>query len=490
MRTMRGARAPFARRRTPIVAATIATAEPLERRAMFSATTNDPSLANQYALTHAAVTDAWDTTTGSAATVVADIDSGADYTHQDLYENVWINRAEIPDAVRSSLVDTDGDGVISFYDLNDAGNLARMTDVNHNGYIDAGDLLSKVSEGGWADEVNGRSNADDVYTDDIVGWDFAENDNNPFDDGVENAGHGTHTAGIIGAVGNNGVGISGVMQRVSMMLVRIFGDDGNGTTMANVAAAVRYTADNAARVANASWGGREGFNGDELYSAIQYAGTKGELFVTAAGNDGQNLDSPFADDFPAEYDLDNIIVVGAADVSGELAYYSDYGSSKVDVIAPGSDVLSTLPGNGYGVMSGTSMATPMVTGAVALMLTADRSLTPAQVKQRLIDGSDETAALSGSSLSNGLLNVNNALLARAGARLPTDGNPDDPTDPVDPVEPTPGIPDLPPLPIAPPGFVFFPPGGGVIIIGPGDTGIGTITVGRGVLFGDDVAWMA
>ena len=394
-------------------------AEPLEQRTLFAATTNDPSLASQYALVNAGVTDAWATSTGSSAVVVADIDSGADYTHEDLYANIWINPAEIPTSIVSSIVDVDLDGVISFYDLNDAANDAFTTDVNTNGYIDAGDLLNPLSLGGWEDGVNGQSNANDVYTDDLIGWDFAENDNDPFDDGTENAGHGTHTAGIIGATGNNGVGISGVAQRVAMMIVRIFNDDGYGVATSKVADAIRYTADNGSRVANASWGGTYGRDGDELYQAIHYAAVKGEVFVTAAGNSGGNLDSRFFNDYPAEYDLGNIIVVGADTAAGSLAYYSNFGAATVDVVAPGTDVLSTLPGNAYGTMSGTSMAAPLVTGAVALMLAADPTLDIAEIKRRLIDGSDESTPLNNRSVSDGEVSVTNAVRNVVGVNNPT-----------------------------------------------------------------------
>jgi subtilisin family serine protease len=389
--------------------------ESLESR-LLMASTNDPLFSSQYALANTAVSSAWDTTRGSRSVVVADLDTGADYTHRDLYTNIWINQAEIPSDVRPGLTDVDLDGRISFFDLNNSANRSLTTDVNGNGYIDGGDLLTPRSAGGWEDGVNGRSNANDVYTDDIIGWDFAENDNNPYDDGTVNSGHGTHTAGIIGAVGNNGVGISGVAQKVSMMVVRIFSDTG-GATASRIAAAIRYTADSGARAANASWGGVQGFNGDVVYNAIAYAGSRGEAFVTAAGNSGWNLDSASLNAYPAEYNLPNIIVVGATTSVGGMALFSNYGANTVDVMAPGASVISTLPGNRYGQLSGTSMATPMVTGTVALMLSANRSLTVAQIKSRLIAGADDTTLLNNRSVSDGELNVNNALLNRAGTQI-------------------------------------------------------------------------
>lgn len=389
----------------------------LESRTLFAVTTNDPQLGSQYALTNTAVKDAWSVTIGKAKTVVADIDTGADYKHQDLYKNIWINQAEIPSSYKSVLKDVDADGRITFYDLNSSTDKPLMKDVNGNGYIDGGDLLASTSTGGWADGVNGKSNSADVYTDDIIGWDFAENDNNPYDDGSATAGHGTHTAGIIGAVGNNGVGISGVAQRVSLMLVRIFNDSGTSASTSRIASAIRYTADNGSRAANASWGGGGGYNGDSIYTAIQYAGTKNEVFVTAAGNSGLNIDSSSNQFFPAEYSLSNIIVVGADTSSGSRASYSNYGANQVDMVAPGSSILSTLPGNKYGTLSGTSMATPMVTGAVALMVSANSTLTASTIKSRLISGADESTALKDKSVSDGELNVNNAVHAWSGVNL-------------------------------------------------------------------------
>jgi subtilisin family serine protease len=207
------------------------------------------------------------------------------------------------------------------------------------------------------------------------------------------------------------------MQKASLIIVRMFADNGYSASMSRVAAAIRYTADNGSRVANASWGGGYGYNGDALYNAIAYVGSKGELFVTAAGNSGRNLDSSYYNDYPAEYNLSNIVVVGAITSSSSMASYSNYGANQVDVMAPGSSVLSTLPGNKYASYSGTSMATPMVTGAAGLMLAANPSLTTSQLKSRLIAGSDKSTALNNRSVSDGKLNVKNAVNNTAGIQL-------------------------------------------------------------------------
>jgi subtilisin family serine protease len=391
-------------------------AEALESRVLLSGT-NDPMFESQYALASAGVPAAWETTRGSAAVIVADLDTGVDYTHPDLYLNVWINQAEIPPALKPKLVDTDGDGRITFYDLNDPANAPLTNDANGNGYIDAGDLLRPVDEGGWEDGVNGRSGPADVYTDDIVGWDFAEDDNNPFDDAGTGAGHGTHTAGVLGAAGDNGVGISGVAQKVSMMLVRLFDDAGVSAPPARIAAAIRYTADNGSRVANASWGVSEGRNGDVVYKAIAYAGQKGELLVAAAGNNGWDLDSRLQNNYPAEYNLPNIVAVGATTREGGRAGFSNYGASAVDLAAPGAAILSTLPGGRYGTLSGTSMAAPLVSGTAALMLSANPSLTVAQLRQRLLRGADRSGDLSNFTVSDGKLNAANAVLSQKGAKF-------------------------------------------------------------------------
>jgi subtilisin family serine protease len=203
--------------------------------------------------------------------------------------------------------------------------------------------------------------------------------------------------------------------RVSIMAVKIFDDQGYSASDRAIAAAIRYSADNGARVSNNSWGG-PGYS-TTLRDAIAYAGGKGQVFVTAAGNDSQNIDSPRNPSYPAAFSLDNIIDVAATEAEGTFAWYSDYGRVSVDVSAPGTDVLSTLPGNYYGWMSGTSMASPFVAGAAALMLAKDPRLSAAQIKARIIGSADQSRGLAGTSVSNGELNIANALANRAGARV-------------------------------------------------------------------------
>jgi len=392
--------------------------ESLETRLLLTTTPNDPSYASEWGLSATAASTAWDTTTGSATVVVADIDTGVDYTHPDLYQNIWINQNEIPAAVKKTLVDADKDGLITFYDLNAAANKGKVMDVNKNGHIDAADLLTKGRYGGWSDGVDNGKNG---YADDIVGWDFANNDNNPFD----YDGHGTHTAGTIAATGNNGTGVTGVNWKVSLMAVKIFDDQGNSASANAIAAAIRYSANNGARVSNNSWGG--GSYSSAIYSAVAYAQSKGQIFVAAAGNDSMNTDNSRYGNWPANFDLDNVISVAATTSTGSLASYSNYGTTNVDIAAPGSSVLSTWTGGGYKSISGTSMATPHVTGAIALMLASNSKLTAAQIKSRLIAGADQSAALVNKSVSGGELNIANAIAGKTGTRYT--GSSSDPTTP-------------------------------------------------------------
>jgi len=239
----------------------------------------------------------------------------------------------------------------------------------------------------------------------IPGWNFVTNTSDPSDD----YGHGTHVAGIIGAVGGNGIGVSGVNWHVSMMPLKICDVHGSCDLDAEVSA-LQYAVAHGAKIANASFGGAYGGYQPEE-DAIAAAGQAGLLYVAAAGNEGSNNDStPF---YPASYSLDNIISVAATTSSGGLASFSDYGLSTVDIGAPGESVLSTMSTSGgpytdpsgYGLLSGTSMAAPQVTGAAALLWAEHPTWTMQQVRMRLLTTSSPLASLSGKVADCGQLDV-------------------------------------------------------------------------------------
>jgi subtilisin family serine protease len=189
------------------------------------------------------------------------------------------------------------------------------------------------------------------------GWNFINNNANIQDFN----GHGTNVAGILAAIGNNGIGVAGVNWNAKIMPLKVLDSQGNGSTQAAVNA-VYYAVQHGAKVINASWGGGE--YSQAMIDAINYAGTLGAVFVTAAGNDSSNND--VTQTFPASYRLSNELVVAASDQNGALANFSNYGASTVDLAAPGVNILSTVPG-GYAQDTGTSMSTPFVSGTVALV---------------------------------------------------------------------------------------------------------------------------
>ena len=291
---------------------------------------------------------AWGVTTGKKSVVVGVIDTGIDASHPDLAANMWINPGENCPGCRNDGIDND-----------------------HNGYVD-----------------------------DWRGWDFINNDNNPTDDN----GHGTHVAGTIGAVGNNGTGVTGVNWNVQLMPLKFIGADGTGD-VAGAVAALRYATAMGVRITNNSWGDTE--YSQALYDAIADANAHGDLFVAAAGNDGVNSDT--TPTYPADFNLPNIISVGASDSTDHLAYFSNYGQSSVDLTAPGVSIYSTWPGKAYKSESGTSMASPHVAGAAALVLAAHPAATADTIKALLLRTVDHPAALAGTSASQGRLDVGNAL---------------------------------------------------------------------------------
>ena len=377
---------------------------------------------------------AWDVTTGRTSVVVADTDSGIDYTHPDLYPNVWINQAEIPAANAATirgLLGHPAPSPITFWELNSAAlrpswGSTTIADVNQDNRIDARDVLADAGLGGWANGVSEDGAGEQAelgrgFVDDLVGWDFWNGDNDPYDDN----GHGTHTAGTIGAVGNNGLGVAGLSWVVQVMPVKIIGPtntDGNFTV---AAAGVRYAAFKGARVSNNSWGGTRG--SPELKDAVTYAQGKGQLFVAAAMNNGVNNDTSPMRAYPASYDLTNIISVAATDANDARPKWSNYGRTTVDLGAPGVGVWSTVPvgtgvdGGDYAPGSGTSMAAPHVAGAAALLLAKNPSLTYAEIKSLLLSTVDKVKPLATVTVSGGRLNVAKALTAAPGSATSISG---------------------------------------------------------------------
>jgi PKD repeat protein len=346
--------------------------------------------------------EAWDLTApsrGSTQVVVAVDDSGVDYTHPDLYLNIWLNQTEIPAAVRPNLTDTDADGLITFWDLNAPANLGRVADNNVNGRIDAGDVLRPVSVGGWMDGVDGNgAGAANGFADDLTGWDFFSNDNNPNDEWA-GVWHGTHVAGTIGAVGNNGVGVTGVNWKTQIMIVRGLGPQGNGPYSA-LLGALNYAVDNGAKLSNHSWGGSS--PSSALEAAVVNARDRGHLMAVAAGNGGSdsvgdNLDNPNAEtSYPAVYPYNNIISVANTTNTDARNGGSNYGLVSVDLGAPGTNVYSTMSstqGPSYGYLTGTSMATPHVAGAAALMWGLNPAATYTQVRDAIFQTVDPITAL-------------------------------------------------------------------------------------------------
>lgn len=401
---------------------------------------NDPSLGSLWGMQSSGfgtrAVDAWGRDSiGRTTTVVGIVDTGIDYTHPDLYLNIWLNQGEIKGlSLFSALVDTDQDGLITFRDLNNTTNrgnaVTKLTDWNTNGYIDAGDLLDNRS--GWEDGLDNDGNG---YRDDLIGWDFVSNDNDPYDDN----NHGTHVAGTIGAQGGNGQGVVGVNWQVQMAALKFLSSTGGGS-VSNAVLAVDYfttakiQAGQRGETAqfmgtNNSWGG--GGYSQAMAGAISRANQQDLLFIAAAGNggsDGIGDNNDLSPSYPASYSNSNVIAVAAITSSGTLASYSNYGSVSVDLGAPGSGILSTVRG-GYATYNGTSMATPHVAGAAALLKSTYPTASAAQIKQALLESTAPTSSLSGKTATGGRLNLD-AALDRLGTLVGASAPPPAPSRPV------------------------------------------------------------
>lgn len=338
----------------------------------------DTQFSKQWGMKNIGVEAAWKINRGNSGVIVAVIDTGVDYTHEDLLPNLWRNPKEIP-----------------------------------NNNID--------------DDKNG-------YVDDIIGWDFLSKDNKPYDLAATNLGdllnggnpgHGTHCAGNVAAKGQNGKGISGVAPNAQIMSLRFIGNEG-GTT-ADAVLAVKYAVDNGAKVLSNSWGSEgedpdDAANNKALRDIIQYAADHDVLFIAAAGNGhqgkGYNNDTDPKPAYPASYEHDNIISVAALDVNNNFGTFSNWGVKSVDIGAPGVKVFSTTVGNKYSDTvipmlganwDGTSMACPHVAGAAALYWSVHPEKTYKQVKEAILNSATRIPAAEGKLVTGGKLNVENLM---------------------------------------------------------------------------------
>jgi subtilisin family serine protease len=293
-----------------------------------------------------AVTNVWATHgTGSTNIMVAVIDTGIDYTHQDLTANIWINPGEIA----GNTIDDDGNGIVD--------------DIYGARWIDGTGLPTS------GDPMDGNN-------------------------------HGTHVSGTIGGHGNNGVGVAGVNWRVRLMALKFLDDTGSGFT-ADAIAAIEYAIDKGAHLSNNSWGG--GGYSQALKDAIDAAGAANQLFIAAAGNSASDNDA--SPSYPASYSSSNIIAVASSDRNDARSSFSSYGRTSVDIAAPGSAIYSSVPGDNYDTFNGTSMATPHVAGAAALLWSLHPAASHETVKKWMLQGAQPVPAWQGSILSGGRLHV-------------------------------------------------------------------------------------
>lgn len=317
---------------------------------------NDPAMSRNWGLmgtdgaSDIRASKAWSITQGSHSIRVAIIDTGIDARHPDLKNNLWVNSGE------------------TGFDSKGRDKASNGIDDDGNGFID-----------------------------DVHGWNFVENTN----DLSDNHGHGTHIAGIVGAEGGNGIGISGVSPQVSLMVLKYYDPKKRGNdNLKNTIKAIKYAVQMKADIINYSGGGLD-YSQDE-FDAVKLARDQGILFVAAAGNEYSNSDK--AHYYPANYNLDNIISVTAINPSAEVLKSSNFGIHTVHIAAPGEGIFSTLPNDRYGVMTGTSQATAFVSGVAALIKASNGQFDYLKVKKQILATADEIPGAKEKTKTSGKLN--------------------------------------------------------------------------------------
>ena len=334
----------------------------------------DPKVSSTWGLESTGAKAAWKNAPQGKGVIVAVTDTGIDYNHEDLVNNLWLNSKEM------------------------AGN-------------------------GLDDDGNG-------YIDDLVGWDFFSNDNKPYDAILTlmeiltsggNPGHGTHVSGVIAAQMGNSIGSAGVAPQARIMALRFLSEKGKGSTEGAIKA-IDYAVKNGAHIINASWGGEKGEEDDTLLKeAIIRAEQKGVLFLVAAGNGrmgiGFDNDNDAKPIIPASLDYSNMVCVSAIDSVNGLAKFSNWGAKTCKIGAPGVKILSSIPGNKYQdtivelgstkvTWDGTSMATPYVAGAAAVIWSTDLNQTAKEVRAKLLEHAKATPSLSGKIATGGRMDLN------------------------------------------------------------------------------------